>query len=87
MLENQYVLPRAAAALRCAGICALTARVRCGTDIRIDGRSPLDIRALNITFGQKTGTVEVQIGRTRVLASVTADIVPPFHDRPNEVSA
>ncbi len=40
---------------------------------------------MHITFGQKTGTVEVQLGRTRVLAAVTGDIVPPFPDRPNEV--
>ena len=52
--------------------------------IRVDGRTPEDMRSIEIKFGDKAGTVEVLLGRTRVVATVTADIVPPYPDRPAE---
>lgn len=53
-------------------------------DIRVDGRTPLDMRMVKISFGEVTGTAEIQLGKTRALACVTADLVAPFPDRPAE---
>lgn len=53
-------------------------------DIRVDGRQPLDMRSVKINFGQNVGSVEVQLGTTRALANISAEIVPPFPDRPSE---
>jgi len=53
-------------------------------DIRVDGRQPLDMRNVKINFGQNVGSVEVQLGTTRALATVSAEIVPPFPERPSE---
>lgn len=50
--------------------------------LRVDGRGPLDMRAVGLTW--RPGAAEVQLGRTRVLAVVTADMVEPFPDRPAE---
>ncbi len=54
--------------------------------LRADGRQPLDLRAIRITFGRRHGRAfaEVQLGRTRVRAAVTSEIVAPFPDRPVE---
>jgi hypothetical protein len=32
---------------------------------RVDGRTPFDVRTLNIVFGQKPGVVQIQLGRSR----------------------
>lgn len=53
-------------------------------NIRVDGRQPYDMRNVKINFGQNVGSVEVQLGTTRALATVSAEIVPPFPDRPSE---
>ena len=53
---------------------------------RVDGRQSLDMRQVSIDFADKHGTVEVRIGNTRVLATVTADIVAPFDNTPAEGS-
>ncbi|PRP78891.1 hypothetical protein PROFUN_13330 [Planoprotostelium fungivorum] len=54
-------------------------------NLRVDGRRPHDMRRLNINFDSGvTGHVEVQLGGTRVLTSVRADIVEPFPERPTE---
>lgn len=50
---------------------------------RIDGRKPFEFRPLSFKF-YKDGTAEVQLGKTRVVAVVTAELVPPFPDRPSE---
>lgn len=50
--------------------------------VRVDGRTPMDIRVAKVHFGHKTGTVTVQLGRSRATACVTADIVAPYPDRP-----
>jgi exosome complex component RRP45 len=52
--------------------------------LRVDGRGASKTRNIKITFGRKAGSVEVQIGRTRVMAATTADVVKPYPDRPAE---
>eukprot|EP01133_Synstelium_polycarpum_P001184 gene1184-1362_t len=52
--------------------------------LRIDGRRLNDMRALKISFGKLPGTVEVQLGRTRVYTSVTCEVTEPRPERPNE---
>ncbi|XP_031477250.1 exosome complex component RRP45A-like isoform X2 [Nymphaea colorata] len=54
------------------------------SDLRIDGRRPFDYRRLSIKFGRNDGTAEVQLGQTHVMAFVTAQLVQPYRDRPNE---
>ncbi|KAL4592181.1 hypothetical protein LXL04_005167 [Taraxacum kok-saghyz] len=54
------------------------------SDIRVDGRHPFDYRTLTITFGSEDGSSEVQLGQTQVIGFVTAQLVQPYRDRPNE---
>ncbi|XP_074311400.1 exosome complex component RRP45B-like [Silene latifolia] len=56
------------------------------SDLRIDGRQPFDYRRLTIKFGREDGSSEVQLGQTHVMAFVTAQLVQPYKDRPNEGS-
>lgn len=56
------------------------------SDLRIDGRRPFDYRRLTIEFGREDGSSEVQLGQTRVMGFVSAQLVQPFRDRPNEGS-
>lgn len=51
---------------------------------RVDGREIYDMRALDITLGSDYGYVEVQLGRTRVAANVSAEVVRPYQDKPTE---
>ena len=51
---------------------------------RVDGRRPFDFRKMAVKFGVGDGQAEVQLGRTRVMASVECEIVEPFPDRPTE---
>lgn len=87
--EHRFVL-RALNALSVAGASAGsaedTARSRAAPALRADGRQPLDLRAIRITFGRRHGRAfaEVQLGRTRVRAAITSEIVAPFPDRPVE---
>ncbi|KAJ7286705.1 hypothetical protein O6H91_Y320500 [Diphasiastrum complanatum] len=53
---------------------------------RVDGRRLLDSRPLRITFLGQDGTVEVQQGRTRILAIMSAQLDAPSLDHPNEGS-
>lgn len=55
-------------------------------DLRFDGRSPLACRPLGVTLRRFEGaaTAELQLGRTRVVAKVTAELLPPFVDKPAE---
>ncbi|KAG0610823.1 hypothetical protein M758_7G094400 [Ceratodon purpureus] len=55
-------------------------------DHRIDGRTPFDYRKLHIKFLREDGSVEVQLGQTRVLAVVKGEITQPYPDRGNEGS-
>ncbi|KAI8140310.1 ribosomal protein S5 domain 2-type protein [Fennellomyces sp. T-0311] len=51
---------------------------------RVDGRGIYDVRSLQITFGADYGQVEVQLGRTRVSAKVSAKVERPRNDKPTE---
>ncbi|XP_073013908.1 exosome complex component RRP45A-like [Typha latifolia] len=53
-------------------------------DLRVDGRRPFDFRRLTIKFGREDGSSEVQLGETHVMGYVTAQLVQPYRDRPNE---
>lgn len=54
------------------------------SEIRIDCRKPFDFRNIIIDFGREDGMAEVQLGQTRVMGIVTAKLVQPYRDRPNE---
>ncbi|GLU19302.1 hypothetical protein SLE2022_355610 [Rubroshorea leprosula] len=54
------------------------------SEIRIDGRKPYEYRKITIVFGRDDGSSEVQVGQTRVMGIVTAQLVQPYRDRPNE---
>ncbi|KAL5567090.1 hypothetical protein UlMin_030254 [Ulmus minor] len=56
------------------------------SDLRIDGRRPFDYRNIIIKFGKEDGSAEVQLGQTHVMGFVTAQLVQPYRDRPNEGS-
>jgi len=51
---------------------------------RLDGRSLMETRNLNIVFGYDWGSCQVSLGRTRVLAQVSAQLTEPRLARPNE---
>ncbi|KAB2606196.1 protein RRP45A-like [Pyrus ussuriensis x Pyrus communis] len=53
-------------------------------DLRADGRRPFDYRNLTIKFGKEEGSAEVQLGQTHVMAIITAQLVQPYRDRPND---
>jgi exosome complex RNA-binding protein Rrp42 (RNase PH superfamily) len=52
--------------------------------IRLDGRGVEDFRDLNISFGPNYGTVHLTLGGTRIFTTVSAEIVRPFPESPNE---
>ncbi|XP_045807947.1 exosome complex component RRP45A-like isoform X2 [Trifolium pratense] len=54
------------------------------SELRVDGRGPLEYRKLSIKFGKDDGSAEVQLGETRVMSFVSAQLVQPYKDRPNE---
>ncbi|OIV92632.1 hypothetical protein TanjilG_17983 [Lupinus angustifolius] len=56
------------------------------SDHRVDGRRPFDYRNLTIKFGRDDGSSEVQLGQTHVMSFVTAQLLQPYKDRPNEGS-
>ncbi|WWD20843.1 hypothetical protein CI109_105320 [Kwoniella shandongensis] len=51
---------------------------------RLDGRLPLEMRKVEYIFGEELGCVECRLGKTAVLAQVTATIAKPRDDRPYE---
>ncbi|KAI8060166.1 ribosomal protein S5 domain 2-type protein [Gongronella butleri] len=51
---------------------------------RVDGRGIYDMRSIDIAFGADYGHVKVQLGRTRITAIVTAEVVRPRADKPTE---
>ncbi|KAJ0246575.1 Exosome complex component RRP45B [Hirschfeldia incana] len=56
------------------------------SELRVDGRGLYDYRKLTIKFGKEYGSSEVQLGNTHVMGFVTAQLVQPYKDRPNEGS-
>ncbi|KAL9327813.1 hypothetical protein ACSQ67_002816 [Phaseolus vulgaris] len=56
------------------------------SDLRVDGRRPSDHRKLTINLAKQDGSAEVHLGHTHVITFVTAQLVRPYKDRPNEGS-
>lgn len=51
---------------------------------RLDGRQTYDYRKIKITFGADYGCCFVDLGKTRVMAQVSCELVAPKDNRPNE---
>lgn len=51
---------------------------------RLDGRQTYDYRKLKISFGTDYGCCFVDLGKTRVMAQVSCELVTPKESRPNE---
>ncbi|GAA6067492.1 exosome complex component RRP45, partial [Tachysurus ichikawai] len=51
---------------------------------RLDGRQTYDYRNIKMTFGTDYGCCTVILGKTRVLAQVSCELVPPKDSRPTE---
>ncbi|XP_078261741.1 exosome complex component RRP45 [Rhinoraja longicauda] len=51
---------------------------------RLDGRQTYDYRNIKITFGTEYGCCIVELGKTRVLAQVSCELVTPKPTRPTE---
>ncbi|KAI8097789.1 ribosomal protein S5 domain 2-type protein [Halteromyces radiatus] len=51
---------------------------------RVDGRGIYDVRSIELKFGSDYGQVEVQLGRTRISATVSAQVIRPRQDKPTE---
>ena len=61
----------------------ITDALRLGS--RLDARTPTDFRPLRLqTIGPDTGCIEACLGRTRILATVSAAPHEPYSDRPAE---
>ncbi|GAA5931734.1 exosome complex component RRP45 [Sporobolomyces koalae] len=52
--------------------------------LRLDSRSPYDLRPVSLRFNDQSGWVECSLGDTKVIAQVSAEIVKPQADRPYE---
>ncbi|KAM0792216.1 hypothetical protein ACM66B_004912 [Microbotryomycetes sp. NB124-2] len=52
--------------------------------LRLDKRAQYDLRPIKLSFGEELGWVECQLGQTRVVAQVSAEVVRPLPDRPYE---
>lgn len=51
---------------------------------RLDGRQTYDYRKIKIKFGTDYGCCFVDLGKTRVMAQVSCELVAPKESRPNE---
>jgi len=49
---------------------------------RLDGRALDQFRKLELSFGEQYGVADVTLGKTRVLAKVSAEVTTPYTDRP-----
>ncbi|KAI0408652.1 ribosomal protein S5 domain 2-type protein [Xylaria palmicola] len=49
---------------------------------RLDGRAFDQFRKLDLQFGDQYGVADVTLGKTRVLANVSAEVTAPYADRP-----
>ncbi|RPB20212.1 hypothetical protein L211DRAFT_863382 [Terfezia boudieri ATCC MYA-4762] len=52
--------------------------------LRVDGRQLDEFRKVGISFGQEFGLADIKLGRTRVIARVSAEVTKPYPDRPFE---
>ncbi|KAK6358266.1 hypothetical protein TWF730_007616 [Orbilia blumenaviensis] len=53
-------------------------------NLRIDGRDIHSFRDIQLSFGDDYGFVDVRLGKTRVLARISAEVIKPRQDRPFE---
>ncbi|GAA97711.1 uncharacterized protein L969DRAFT_26801 [Mixia osmundae IAM 14324] len=51
---------------------------------RLDGRTLTDTRTVSLSFGAELGSVTCSMGKTRVMAQVSAEVVRPPPERPYE---
>jgi len=51
-------------------------------NLRIDGRAFDQYRPVELEFGDEYGVADVRLGKTRILAKITAEVTSPFPDRP-----
>ncbi|KAK8055833.1 hypothetical protein PG993_001060 [Apiospora rasikravindrae] len=49
---------------------------------RLDGRALDEFRQLDLKFGDQYGVADVTLGKTRIIAKVTAEVTVPYTDRP-----
>ncbi|KAI1816747.1 ribosomal protein S5 domain 2-type protein [Poronia punctata] len=49
---------------------------------RLDGRPFDQFRKLDLKFGDQYGVADINLGKTRVLAKVSAEVTTPYSDRP-----
>ncbi|KAF2141213.1 uncharacterized protein K452DRAFT_250971 [Aplosporella prunicola CBS 121167] len=52
-----------------------------GENVRLDGRAFDAFRDLDLTFGDEYGVADVRLGKTRVIARISAEVTAPFADR------
>lgn len=52
--------------------------------IRDDGRQMLEMRNMRLVFSQKNDGVEVSLGKTKVFAKISSDIIEPSKSKPSE---
>ncbi|TDZ18379.1 Exosome complex component rrp45 [Colletotrichum sidae] len=53
-------------------------------NLRLDGRQFDEYRKIQLTFGDEYGVADVELGKTRVLVKVSAEVTVPYTDRPFE---
>ncbi|EOO02761.1 putative exosome complex exonuclease rrp45 protein [Phaeoacremonium minimum UCRPA7] len=51
-------------------------------NLRTDGRENDQYRPFELVFGDEYGVADVKLGKTRVLAKVSAEVTVPYSDRP-----
>lgn len=49
--------------------------------VRLDGRQFDAFRPIGLTFGDDYGVTDVRMGKTRVMARISADVITPYEDR------
>ncbi|KAK4990415.1 3'-5'-exoribonuclease [Elasticomyces elasticus] len=50
-------------------------------NIRLDGRALDAFRDIELSFGDEYGVADVRLGKTRVVARISAEVTAPFADR------
>ncbi|MCJ1478190.1 hypothetical protein MMC13_006866 [Lambiella insularis] len=50
-------------------------------NVRMDGRALNAFRNINLILGDEYGVADVHLGKTRVLARISAEVIQPFPDR------
>ncbi|ELQ42126.1 exosome complex exonuclease RRP45 [Pyricularia oryzae Y34] len=51
-------------------------------NLRLDGRDIDEYRPIKLSFGDEYGLVEVEFGKTRIVAKASAEVTIPYTDRP-----